>query len=100
MYTRPIDPAVLAKFDGVKNASRIYDSGDIVIYDVEAITSTPSATSTPKPSCTFAPPTAVLPSYPKVARLYTGTIYDISSDLTAERSLPGIRQQQVNRCGS
>ncbi len=100
MYTRPIDPAVLAKFDGVKNVSRIYDSGDIVIYDVEAITSTPSATSTPKPSCTFAPPTAVSPSYPKVARLYTGTIYDISTDLTAEMSLTGIQQQQGNLCGS
>jgi len=38
-YTRPIDPASLAKFDSLKNVSRIFDSGDIVIYDVEALTS-------------------------------------------------------------
>ncbi|HEY7419034.1 MAG TPA: hypothetical protein VH593_27885 [Ktedonobacteraceae bacterium] len=36
--TQPITLAALAKFDGVKNVSRIYDSGDIQIYDVEAIT--------------------------------------------------------------
>ena len=99
-YSKPIDPAALAKFDGVQNVSRIYDSGDIVIYDVEAITSAPSATSTPKPSCTPAPPTAVSPSYPKAARSYTGTIYDISTGLTTEMSLTGIQQQQGNLCGS
>lgn len=37
-YTRPIDPATLAKFDGIKNVSRVFDSGNIIIYDVEAIT--------------------------------------------------------------
>jgi hypothetical protein len=99
-YTKPIDPAALAKFDDVQNVSRVFDSGDIVIYDVEAITSAPSATSTPKPSCTFAPPAAVSPSYPKLAGLYTGTIYDISTGLATGMSLAGIQQQQGNLCGS
>jgi hypothetical protein len=99
-YTKPIDPAALAKFDGVKNVSRVFDSGDIVIYDVEAITSAPSTAPTPKPSCTPAPPTAVSPSYPKVVRLYTGTIYDIPTGLTTKISLTGIQQQQGNLCGS
>jgi hypothetical protein len=45
--TRPIDPAALAKFDGVKNVSRIFDSGNIIIYDVEAIIGGRSITSTP-----------------------------------------------------
>ena len=99
-YTRPIDLAALAKFDGVKNVSRIFDSGNIVIYDVEAITGAPSAAPTPKPSCMPAPLTAVSASYPKVAKRYTGTIYDITADLTAEISLTGIQQQQGNLCGS
>jgi hypothetical protein len=100
LETKPIDPAALAKFDGVQNVSRIYDSGDIVIYNVEAITSAPSATSTPQSSCTPAPPTGVSPSYPKVARFYTGTIYDIPDNLTTGMSLTGIQQQQGNLCGS
>jgi heme A synthase len=33
----PIDPAALAKFDAVNDVSRLFDSGNIVIYDVEAI---------------------------------------------------------------
>lgn len=99
-YTRPIDPAALAKFDGVKNVSRAFDSGDIVIYDVEASTSGPSATSTPKSSCTPVPLTAVSPSYPKLAKLYTGTIYDIPTDLITAMSLTGMQQQQGNLCGS
>lgn len=32
--TAPIDPAALAKFDKLQNISRVFDSGDIVIYDV------------------------------------------------------------------
>jgi len=35
-YIAPIDPADLAKFDGVQNVNRIYDSGNIIIYDVSA----------------------------------------------------------------
>jgi hypothetical protein len=100
MYTRPLDPAVLAKFDGVKNVSRIYDSGDIVIYDVEAITSVPSTAPTPKPSCPPAPRTAASLSYPKIAKLYSGTIYDIPTGLTANISLAGIQQQQGAICGN
>lgn len=97
--THPIDPAALAKFDNVKSVSRIFDSGDIVIYDVEAIASTASTAPTQKPSCAPAPPSTVSPSYPEVAKLYTGTIYDIATGLTTEMSLTGIQQQQGNLCG-
>jgi hypothetical protein len=47
--TRPMDPAALAKFDSVQNVSRIFDSGDIVIYNVESITNGSPASSTRKP---------------------------------------------------
>jgi hypothetical protein len=40
-HTRPVDPAVLAKFDGIGNISRIFDSGNIVVYDVQDISSAP-----------------------------------------------------------
>ncbi len=45
--TGPINPAALAKFDGVKNVNRLFDSGDIIIYDVKATITGSSATSTP-----------------------------------------------------
>jgi hypothetical protein len=47
-----------------------------------------------------APPTAVSPSYPKVAKLYTGTIDDIPTGLTTNISLTGIQQQQGAICGN
>jgi hypothetical protein len=37
----PMDPAALAKFDGVAGAQRVFDGGDIVIYDVGALTDAP-----------------------------------------------------------
>ncbi|MBV9688720.1 MAG: hypothetical protein JO202_03310 [Ktedonobacteraceae bacterium] len=37
LQSQPISPLALAKFDNVKNVSRLFDSGDIIIYDVEAI---------------------------------------------------------------
>lgn len=36
-HTKPIDPAALAKFDSLAGVDRIFDSGDIVIYDVGGI---------------------------------------------------------------
>jgi hypothetical protein len=39
--TSPISPVALAKFDGVQGVSRVFDSGDIIIYDVESITNAP-----------------------------------------------------------
>ena len=100
-YPQPIDPAMLAKFDGVQNVSRIYDSGDIVIYDVEAITNGASTTPgpTPGPSCTPASSGGVSGSYPKLAKLYSGTLYAIPTGLTAKISLTGIHQQQESICG-
>ncbi|MDQ3811423.1 MAG: hypothetical protein M3336_14145 [Chloroflexota bacterium] len=38
--TRPVDPEALAKFDSVESVSRVFDSGDVVIYDVSALTGT------------------------------------------------------------
>ena len=38
LYDKPIDPAALAKFDGVQNVNRVFDSGNIIIYDVRAVT--------------------------------------------------------------
>ena len=34
IHTTPIDPAALAKFDQLPGVSRLFDSGDILIYDV------------------------------------------------------------------
>jgi hypothetical protein len=36
-HQTPMDPAVLAKFDAVPGVHRVFDSGNIVIYDVGAI---------------------------------------------------------------
>lgn len=41
--SQPISPIALAKFDTVPEVSRIYDSGDIVIYDVSPITVAPDS---------------------------------------------------------
>jgi hypothetical protein len=37
----PMDPVALSKFDGVDGVHRVFDSGDIVIYDVGALTDAP-----------------------------------------------------------
>jgi hypothetical protein len=37
-HVTPIDPAALAKFDALPGVSRVFDSGDIAIYDVGALT--------------------------------------------------------------
>lgn len=39
--TVPMDPAALAKFDDVDGVQRLYDNGDIVIYDIGALTVDP-----------------------------------------------------------
>jgi hypothetical protein len=36
-YTAPLDPAALAKFDTMSGSSRVFDSGDIQIFDVTGI---------------------------------------------------------------
>ncbi len=101
-YTSPIDRAALTKFDGMQNVSRIFDSGDIIIYDVEAITNGSLNTSKPQPQslCTPASTTIVLPSYLNVAKRYSGTIYDIPKGTAINISLTGIQQQHGAICGS
>ncbi|TME03322.1 MAG: hypothetical protein E6I80_19445 [Chloroflexi bacterium] len=99
-YNKPIDPEALTKFDGMKNVSRLFDSGNITIYDVEAITNPPTITSTSKTSCIPASPTAVASTYPHVANFYTGIIHDIPASLIMNISLMNIQQQQGAICGS
>jgi hypothetical protein len=41
VHTAPIDPAALAKFDTLAGVSRLFDSGDIVIYDLGALAHEP-----------------------------------------------------------
>ena len=36
-YSEPLDAAMLAKFDEVQNVNRVFDSGNIILYDVKAI---------------------------------------------------------------
>lgn len=36
-HTVPIASAILTKFDGLSEVSRLFDSGDLVIYDVRAL---------------------------------------------------------------
>lgn len=40
-HRTPINPAALSKFDGMPRVSRLLDSGDIAIYDVEALAHAP-----------------------------------------------------------
>lgn len=40
-YTLPISLAALTKYDGVQNVNRLFDSGNIVIYDVGDLTGAP-----------------------------------------------------------
>jgi len=41
LHSAPISPAALAKFDTLVGVSRLFDSGDIVIYDVGALAHEP-----------------------------------------------------------
>lgn len=50
--TTPINRVALTKFDGVQNVSRVFDSGDIIIYNVESITRQPAG---PLPTRHFRP---------------------------------------------
>ena len=36
-FTAPLDPTALAKFDTMSGSSRVFDSGDIQIFDVRDI---------------------------------------------------------------
>ncbi len=36
-YETPVDEAALKKFDGLQEVSRLFDGGDIIIYDVRAL---------------------------------------------------------------
>lgn len=46
--TTPISRAALTKFDGMQQVSRVFDSGDIIIYNVESIAKGPAITPLPK----------------------------------------------------
>ena len=97
--TGTIAPVALTKFDDVPYLSKIFDSGDIVIYDVKTAANGLSATSTSTRPCVPAQPTAVSTVFPKVAELYHGNLYDIATGLAANISLTGIQQKRGNICG-
>jgi hypothetical protein len=40
-YTKPLNPQLLTKYDGVKGINRLFDNGDIVIYDLGAFDGNP-----------------------------------------------------------
>jgi hypothetical protein len=40
-YTSPLSLSALQKFDGITDVNRIFDSGNIVIYDVGALSRAP-----------------------------------------------------------
>lgn len=40
-HTTPLNPAALTKFDGLKNVNRLFDGGDVVIYDVGVLSGVP-----------------------------------------------------------
>ena len=104
-YTQPIPLSALEKFDNVTNVSRIFDSGNIVIYDIEAIANGPVPTPTRTPPeqpflCSATQPTTVPSTYPKLAKRYQGTIFDIPLGQRTAMSLSDILQQQGSICGS
>jgi hypothetical protein len=60
-YTRPLDPLASRKFDGVNGVSRVFDSGNIIIYDVGGLTMVSSIASAPRSAGRPIPP-SVLPT--------------------------------------
>lgn len=98
LSNRPIDPEALAKFDTIDNVSRIFDSGDIIIYDVKDLTNQEINTRS-KTSCVPSPSTAKSPVYPIVAKHYNGTTRDIPTNITTSISLTDIQQLQGSICG-
>jgi hypothetical protein len=97
--TKPMDPAALAKFDSLKNVSRLFDSGDIIIYDVKAISNPPSTVATPQSSCVPTSRATASTAHPNLVKQYTGKIYDVATGITTSMSLTGIQQQQGGICG-
>ena len=94
-----IQSGALTKFDSEQNVSRIFDSGDIVIYNVGAI---------------LHPPPVILPTYCKptpstgvsssitanIAINYAGKLYDLTDGATADITFTGFQQLQGGICGS
>ena len=89
-YTSPLDPAAIAKFQNVKQLDRLFDSGNIAVYDAQAISNGPSATSGAYTAIT----------YPQLSKLYNGTIYDIPSGLTTQMQFTNLQQKQATVSGT
>ena len=74
-------------------------------YGSSSVTSTPTVQhkatpSHPTPQSTgAATPTSASTPYPNIASSYTGTIHEISSNITTKMSLTGIQQSQKNISG-
>jgi len=94
-----IQSASLTKFDSVQNVSRIFDSGDIVIYSVAAILHPPAVIPPtyckPTPSTTATSNSSLI-----IATDYAGKLYDLSDGVTTGMTLTGLQQLQGGICGS
>lgn len=103
--TEPIDPTALSKFASVPDVSRIFDSGNIIIYDVHAVTPASSAfsvTPTPTHSCKSSLPSSsasVPSSSADLAKQYSGTFFDVVTGVRENMYLTGIQQRRGYVCG-
>jgi hypothetical protein len=95
----PIAPNALSKFDNVPNVSRVYDSGDIVIYNVEALLHGSSFTPVTPPGTSCVATAHGSDAYPTLANLYSGTLYDIPTGLKKNITFNDMRQRQGTVCG-
>jgi hypothetical protein len=41
LHSTPLDPLIYQKFDGLPGVIRLFDSGEILIYDIEALSNEP-----------------------------------------------------------
>lgn len=98
-YAQPVDADSLAKFDEAQGVSRIFDSGNIIIYDVRAIASGKTTSPNSLPPCAPSPSTGVSGSFPKLTNSYAGTIFNEPTGQAENISLTGINQQQGTICG-
>jgi hypothetical protein len=86
-YTQPISPEALTKFDSIKPLTRLFDSGNIVIYGAQALTNGPPITASTSVTSLLGGN-----SFPELAKSYWGTIYDIPTGVTTEMTFTNLQQ--------
>jgi hypothetical protein len=94
-----IQSAALTKFDSEQDVSRIFDSGDIVIYNVGAILHPPVVI--PPTYCKPTPSTGISSNISSnIALNYAGKLYDLTDGGTADITFTGFQQLQGGVCGT